>query len=55
VFETARSVDGIGTYRAWNIADHFENYTAFEDADSTTFEQVDGIGPALAAQLASLQ
>ncbi|UWG49211.1 hypothetical protein AArcCO_4036 (plasmid) [Halalkaliarchaeum sp. AArc-CO] len=55
VFETARSVDGVGTYRAWNIADHFESYTAFEDADSATFEQVDGIGPGLAVELSSLQ
>lgn len=55
VFETAQRADGIGTYRAWNIADHFESYAAFEDADSTTFEQVDGIGPALAVRLASLQ
>ena len=55
VFETARSVDGIGTYRAWNIANHFESYTAFEDADSATFEQVDGIGSRLAVELSSLQ
>jgi excinuclease UvrABC nuclease subunit len=55
VFETVRSVDGIGTYRAWNIADYFESYKAFEDADSATFDQVDGIAPGLAVEFSSLQ
>jgi len=55
MFETARKVDGIGAHRAWNIADHFESYAAFTNADLTALEQIDEIGPALAERLATLQ
>ena len=53
IVETTLEVDGIGSERAWAIADHFDSLNSFSRADSDELQAVSGIGPALADRLVS--
>jgi hypothetical protein len=53
IVEITLGIDGIGSERAWAIADHFDSLETFSIADSNELQAVKGIGPALADRLVS--